>query len=233
MRASHVALLSLAASTAAPVFAAPIPHLNARSNDGGAGLSARDSRDGVSETHIPQSRDDNPKRIATREAVHDFTKKIASVKTRGSDVQQEAHASSGDVRARSFRHKALDIGLGLLVLAPRSRGNFPNTVMNRDSNHEQQMQARDELDNLIRVLSSSRRDAAPGGTPPYVDDIIDAYKSKHPARKPSQQEAQARDDDSATNAVLTALLQSRDMSRRLTTNELLRIFASRTLDDLD
>jgi hypothetical protein len=150
--------------------------LNARSNDGGAGLSARDSRDGVSETHIPQSRDDNPKRIATREAVHDFTKKIASVKTRGSDVQQEAHASSGDVRARSFRHKALDIGLGLLVLggltgiirrdvAPDQllarAENFPNTVMNRDSNHEQQMQARDELDNLIRVLSSSRRDAAP------------------------------------------------------------------------
>jgi hypothetical protein len=83
---------------------------------------------------------------------------------------------------------------------------------------------------ILRDLTS---DELAGRTTSTVDDIIDAYKSKHPARKPSQQEAQARDDDSATNAVLTAPLQSRDMSRRLTTNELLRIFASRTLDDLD
>jgi hypothetical protein len=234
--------------------------LNARSNDGGAGLGARDSRGGVSETYIPQSRDDNPKRIANRKAVDDFMTKVASTRSRSSDVQQEARASSDsvigvvqrdepemivpvnretavssadfipatlgsrnlgsaqDIQARSL-FDLFKLGESLIgdilrrdvtpenLLARGGVENLVNSIMSRNPNHEQQMQARDRVDDIIRVLSS-----------------------RH---EPSQQEARAPNDKSAkTNAFLDAILQSRGMPG-LTTGDVLRILAGRTLNDLD
>jgi len=80
-----------------------------------------------------------------------------------------------------------------------------------------------------------------------VDDIFDTYMSNHATREPSpQQETQARDipdgatktvarDDSATNAFINALLNTRDSSGILTTDDVLSLasLASRALDELD
>jgi hypothetical protein len=65
-----------------------------------------------------------------------------------------------------------------------------------------------------------------------VDDIVNNYMSGHFARESSsQQETQARSYDS--DAFLKAILNSRDLSGRLTTDEMLRILTSRAMDDLD
>ena len=230
--------------------------MKARSN-GGADLNARDSSsDGTSENHIPQSRDDASKRLATRQAVNDFISKLPSVNARGSNVQQEARSPSdnpidvverdedymttvpfnpkdainsddinmvelgpGHFQTRNFlsdlAHDLLtdfirrDVNPDLL-LARTAVEKFANSIMRRNPDHEQQ--ARDGLDELIRVLSSRR-------------DI-----PKHLSREPSsQRETQARSDDD--EALIKAF--SRDLSRRLTTEEALKILSSRAMDDLD
>jgi hypothetical protein len=183
-----------------------------------------------------------------------------------------------DMQARSFFSDILDAGVTIVddflrrdvtpdqLLARTAVEDFANSIISRNPNHEQQMQARNGLDDLIRVLSS-RRDIAPDDSehaargnfedfmkilnsrelafhPPHdltpdelagrntVDDIVNAYMPKHSAREPSsQRETQARSADS--DAFIKAFLNSRDLSRRLTTDEVLRILASRAMDDLD
>jgi hypothetical protein len=65
-----------------------------------------------------------------------------------------------------------------------------------------------------------------------IDDPVAPVKMNHAKREPSpQRETKARRDDS-TSKFLKALLNSRDLSRRFTADDVLGL-ASRALDDLD
>jgi len=68
------------------------------------------------------------------------------------------------------------------------------------------------------------------------DDAVASVKSNYANREPSpQQETKTRRDDSATDKFLKALLNSHDLTRRITADDVLGLakLATRALDDLD
>jgi hypothetical protein len=184
MRASHVALLSLAASTAAPVFAAPLPYFNARSKFGGVTLSARDSSDSRTEDRVEsfesEARRDIPRQLTTRDAAEDFMNAIANVNARGSDVRQEEHAR--DSSDNSFGLTADQ----LAQLKSYSTHDLDNVMLNgRDLGPGQDIQARNLLSTLfevgLNVLNQLRRDetsaqilAARNGADDFVNSLLNS-----------------------------------------------------------
>jgi hypothetical protein len=203
MRASHVALLSLAASTAAPVFAAPLPYIvifmavmtpltlpilnsyfNARSKFGGVTLSARDSSDSRTEDRVEsfesEARRDIPRQLTTRDAAEDFMNAIANVNARGSDVRQEEHAR--DSSDNSFGLTADQ----LAQLKSYSTHDLDNVMLNgRDLGPGQDIQARNFLSTLfevgLNVLNQLRRDetsaqilAARNGADDFVNSLLNS-----------------------------------------------------------
>ncbi|KAF8495546.1 hypothetical protein F5888DRAFT_564187 [Russula emetica] len=197
MRASHIALLSLAASTAAPVFAAPLPHLISRSRDRGAALSARDSSEG----HTPESRSKIPQKLTTRDSLDDLMTTIANRQTREPDAQQEARASDSNTNA----------------ISPEE---FLSAMLsNRDLNTGQDMQARslwaDLIDVGINIVSNLhlRREVAPGqllAARNGVEDFIHSTPRYFESRSPIQ-ELEDREDP-GFNELLSALASRRDVA---------------------
>jgi len=230
MRASHIALLSLVASTAAPVFAAPISHLNARSKDGGAALSARDhgctdSTKGTSGKHKPQSQDGSSDGIFA--GVGSSSKDSASDKNVPRDVTPESLAA---------RVTTDDLLSALLSSRDSNHGEGFANVLNalassRRDVASDELAARDDREDLAKILNT-RSDT--------VDGSLDA-------REPSlQQETQARGipddptktvarDGSATNSFVDALLHSRDSPKSLTLDDVLSLasLGSRAFNELD
>ena len=223
MRASHIALLSLAASTAAPVFAAPIryviifhicddpadppilnSYLNARSEDGGAGLSARDSHGGctesTSENHTSQPHINNPEEFIARDSVDGLITAITDMNARRSDVVK----------------RNVPRGVTPESLAARlSPEDFLHAMLSDRSG--QDIEARGLLSDLFEtgmtILNDFRRDVTPGELAGrgVVDELLSTL-SNHATREPSPSAPNhvARDDSSSMDAFMDALLNSRD-----------------------
>jgi hypothetical protein len=202
MRVSQVALLSLVASTAAPVFAAPISHYRARSENAGASLSAREP-EGTSDV-----RDQNVPREITPELGARFTTEdlLKILNSRDLGPEQE-------IRSRGL-FDLVDFGLKFLSnfirrdLAPESlardgMGGSVNSIISRDSSPGERMRARGSYEDLLTLLNARRS---------TFSDILDTFSEHTSTSGPSRrQETQARSEDN-TSAFLKALLQSRDVS---------------------
>ena len=138
-------------------------HLKARSQDGGVGLSARDSRDGRSEADTLPPRDDHtPERLATRQAVREFMDTVASINARESEVKQEARGLSND----AIEVEERDINPIDSRAAPMTTDEIINALLSRrEPDSGQDVQARGFME-LIELGASVlgnflRRDVAP------------------------------------------------------------------------
>lgn len=81
----------------------------------------------------------------------------------------------------------------------------------------------------IRARNLTPNDLAGRDT---IDDFVGSYMSHHSARESSPQQETARSVES--DDFIKAILNSRDLSRRASTEDLLRlILANRAWDDLD
>jgi hypothetical protein len=96
------------------------------------------------------------------------------------------------------------------------------------SRDEQEMQSRrDDTSALLKAILGSRDEQEMQSRSDDTSALLKAILGSR-----DEQEMQSRSDDS-TSSLIEALLNSRDLSRRLTTDEMLKILASRAMDDLD
>ena len=206
--------------------------LSGRDSDSGQGIQARSFMDllelGFSALNQVLRRDVTPEMLLARGGVDDLVNSIISRDSSSEDDNELINTPA------SRRDVASD-GLG-------ARGEYEDLlkILNtRELDFKRDLQARGSLLtgflawalHKLMSLPIRLRDLTSDGLVGRnaIDDIL---ATREPS---SKQQTQARDSESATT-LLHALLQSRDVSTRtsgLSTADLLRIIASRALEDLD
>ena len=165
MRASHVVLLSLAASAAVPVFAAPLPYvifttatvmthladlpilnsyLKSRSDDGFASLSARDFPDSYTEArshHVPD--------VVDRHITRDVTSGSPAARDTTGDLfkamlEDRAMSLGQDIQTRGLYSGLFDVGIALL-----------SQFLRRDVSPDDLLAARDGAKDFINSITDS------------------------------------------------------------------------------
>ena len=176
----------------------------------------------------------SPEELLARDGMEDLVNSIIS---RNTIPEQQKQAEDGFARIiKAATSSRRDVASDELT----ARDNWDNLAQILNS-RDMQPRATSLFTSFLawvvhKFMSIRGRDLTPGdlaGRDAAINDLVDDYMSQqHSAREPSpQQVTQARSVES--DAFLKALLQSRDLSRRATTEDVLRLLASRALDDLE